>query len=293
MTITRYFTDKIAAAPGADFTAWLSVQSPRAGSGREHGRLVAAGQGLSSGRLGASIVEVAALRRLHRLAGLQQNTSGDLQTAVRLQLQRIQRLPRHALGIEDVNALRDLAVGDASLAEFKTLVAIDRGIAAPDHGYEGFGIREYALDRGRGVRVRRREIVAAEGLLLRADYVLRGGDVVCGAGRSAKADQQCGEQDQNAHDGAPVQACFTKQLVQIRSLAEGVLPAAATWCAGRVGGLEIVQKHLALLWLGWRHVVAADHQVDGVVPSGAAQPLRRHQLEIVTGGAGIEGLVAP
>ena len=87
--------------------------------------------------------------------------------------------------------------------------------------------------------------------------------------------------------------CFASlAMTAKRSLAERVLPAAAGRGAGRVGGLEIVQQDFPVLWLGRRHVVAADHQVDGVVPSGAGQSLRRDQLEVVTGGARIKSLVA-
>ena len=39
--------------------------------------------------------------------------------------------------------------------------------------------------------------------------------------------------------------------------------------------------------------MAADHQVDRILPAGTAQALLRHEPEAVTGGAGVEGLVAP
>ena len=64
-----------------------------------------------------------------RLTRLQQRTARDLQAAVRLLLQRVQRLPGLAIGVDDVDALGDLAVGGARLAELKTLVAVDRRIA--------------------------------------------------------------------------------------------------------------------------------------------------------------------
>ena len=39
------------------------------------------------------------------------------------------------------------------LAEFKTLVAIDRGVAALDHRHEDVGLREHVVDRGRRVGI--------------------------------------------------------------------------------------------------------------------------------------------
>jgi hypothetical protein len=62
----------------------------------------------------------------HRLGCLEQNTAADLDAAVGSLFQRVQRLPPNAVGVDDVNPLGDLAVGGAHLAEFETLVAIDR-----------------------------------------------------------------------------------------------------------------------------------------------------------------------
>jgi hypothetical protein len=57
---------------------------------------------------------------------------------------RIERFPCFAIGIDDVDALRDPVALAARLAEFKTLVAIDRRIAVLNHGHEdaGFGARK-------------------------------------------------------------------------------------------------------------------------------------------------------
>src|SRR5438105_3674369 len=74
--------------------------------------------------------------RSRRLAGLEQRTPRDLQTAVRLLFQRVERLPGFTVVVDDMNALRDVAVGCLRLAEFKTPVAIDRRIALLDHQHE-------------------------------------------------------------------------------------------------------------------------------------------------------------
>lgn len=49
------------------------------------------------------------------MAGLEQRAAG----AVRLPLRRIARLPSIAIGIDDIDALRDLAAGGARLANSK------------------------------------------------------------------------------------------------------------------------------------------------------------------------------
>src|SRR5436190_724158 len=80
------------------------------------------------------------------LTGLQQRTAGDLQAAVGLLLQRIQRLPRFAIGIDDMDALGDLAVRRAGFAEFETLVPINRRIGLLHHHHENIGLRKDLLD---------------------------------------------------------------------------------------------------------------------------------------------------
>ena len=55
----------------------------------------------------------------------------------------------------------------------------------------------------------RRRVVAAERLDLGADDALRGGDIVGGAGRRGEADQECDEQQEGAHDGAPLGGYLT------------------------------------------------------------------------------------
>ena len=64
-----------------------------------------------------------------RLPGFEQCAAGDLQTAIGLPLQRIERLPRLAIGVDDMDALGDPAVGRLPLAKLETPVAIDRRVA--------------------------------------------------------------------------------------------------------------------------------------------------------------------
>src|SRR5258708_19797394 len=80
-----------------------------------------------------SVCELSKACASHGLAGFQQNAADDLQAAVGLELERIQRFPRNAVGVDDVNLLGDPAVGDACLAEFETSVPIDPGILLPNH----------------------------------------------------------------------------------------------------------------------------------------------------------------
>src|SRR3954468_583527 len=78
-----------------------------------------------------------------------------------------------------------------------------------------------------------------------------------------------------------------------RSLGKRVLPTSATrWRTRRIGRFEIVQHHVAVLVIERRHVVAADHQVDRILPLRARHALLRHQLETVAGGARIERFIA-
>src|SRR2546430_10420082 len=114
----------------------------------------------------------------HWLARLEQNTAGDLHAAVGLQLQRIQRLPGNALGVDDVNALDDRAVRDARLAEVKTLVAVERGITVADHRHEDVGFRGEFLNGRRRTGIGGRRIAAAGSIRLGTDYSLRRGCTV-------------------------------------------------------------------------------------------------------------------
>src|ERR1041385_4762371 len=76
--------------------------------------------------------------------------------------------------------------------------------------------------------------------------------------------------------------------------AERILPAAAPGRrARRIGRFEIAEHDGAILVVERRHVVAAEHQIDRGLPSGAAQALLRDEFESVAGCAGIEGFVAP
>src|SRR5882757_10666988 len=99
-----------------------------------------------------------------RLTRLQQRAPRNLQTAVGLLLQRIQRLPGLAIVVDDMDALRDLAARRAGFAEFKTLVAVDRRIGLLDHLHKDVWPRKDLLDRRRGVGIGGRGIVAAKSL---------------------------------------------------------------------------------------------------------------------------------
>src|ERR1700678_3897203 len=91
------------------------------------------------------------LLRLHALAALDQHAAGDFEAAVVLLLERIQRFPRHAITIDDVNLLGDLAVGSARLAKFETLVAIDRRVAIAHNAQKDLGLRKALVNAGRGI----------------------------------------------------------------------------------------------------------------------------------------------
>jgi len=60
---------------------------------------------------------------LHRLTGFQQAASRNLQTAVGLPLQRVERFPGLSILVDDMNTLRDVSVGHARLAELKAAMA--------------------------------------------------------------------------------------------------------------------------------------------------------------------------
>src|SRR3954463_12237425 len=82
-------------------------------------------------------------------------------------------------------------------------------------------------------------------------------------------------------------------VATFRSLRKRVLPVAASRRrARRIGRLEIAEQHRAVLLVQRRHVVLADHQVDGVLPPRARQTLLRYQLEAMAGRAGVKGLIA-
>jgi hypothetical protein len=76
-------------------------------------------------------------------------------------------------------------------------------------------------------------------------------------------------------------------------LAERILPTASAWSARRIGRGEIIQKNLAILRIRRRHVVAANHQRDRVVPLRTAHALRSDEFEVVACRARIKGLFAP
>src|SRR5687768_412279 len=73
---------------------------------------------------------------------------------------------------------------------------------------------------------------------------------------------------------------------------EWVLPAAARRRARRIGGFKVVQNDFAILVFEGRHSMPRGHERDGLVPLPAIHALLRHQLEVVTGGAAVEGLIA-
>ena len=132
--------------------------------------------------------------------------------AVGLLLQRIERFPRFAIVIDDMDALGDLATCGAGLAELETLVAMDRRIGLLHHLQEDIRLRENLLDRGGGVGIGGRGIIAAKGLLLRADDILCGSDVV-GEGRRSEPDQEDHEESKSAHADIP----WLMQLITAKS----------------------------------------------------------------------------
>src|SRR5207302_10005695 len=67
-----------------------------------------------------------------------------------------------------------------------------------DHLQKDVGLREELFDLGCGMGIGRSGVVAAEGLLLRADHALCSGDIV-GARRGCEADQKCENQNERAH----------------------------------------------------------------------------------------------
>src|SRR5690348_4184636 len=135
---------------------------------------------------------------LDRLTGLEQRAAGDLETAVALLLERVERFPKLAIGVDDMHALRDPVSFRPRLAELEALVAVHRRVGVLDHVHEDLGTGEQLPDRGRRKGVGGRGIVAAECLLLRADHVLSGSHVIAGAcGRDKRK-----ETDQEQGDGA-------------------------------------------------------------------------------------------
>ena len=87
---------------------------------------------------------------------------------------RIEGGDRPAVGPDDMDLLRDLAVQGHDLAEVEHARAIDRLVALPDHVHEDLGRAEHAADRGRGVAEGGLAVVAAEGVDLALDGVADG-----------------------------------------------------------------------------------------------------------------------
>jgi hypothetical protein len=187
---------------------------------------------------------------------LEQHAAADLDAAVGLRLQRIQRFPGDAVGVDDVDALRDSALEGARLAELETLVAIDRGLAAANHLHENFGLREELPDGGRRIGIGRSRIVAAERLSLREDHALGRGDIVRGGSRGGEADQKSGEQDKSAPRGAGVGdlACDRANLAEKQQAgrpARARIPASSTREIVDIGDTGNMQTRLFAL--GKRH----------------------------------------
>ena len=183
-------------ASGSYAAAFLNGLALECAQHHHHGGAVdpgalAAGDGVTRGSRFA----------LCALAHLDQDAASDLEAAVRLLLQRIQRIPWHAVGIDDANPLGDLAVGSARFAKFETLVAIDRGVAVLDHAQEYIGLRKHLVNSRRRVGIGRCGIVAAERLDLGADDALRGGDIVGGASRRGETEEQGQKQKSGSHGG--------------------------------------------------------------------------------------------
>src|SRR6266702_772231 len=120
----------------------------------------------------------------NRLSCLAQYAADDFQAAVRLLLQRVERVPGFALVVDDMDALGDLPAGRLRLAELETLVAIDRRVGVLDHRHEDIGMRKRLVDAGRGIGIGGGRVIATERLFLRSDHALRIGDVVRAGGKS-------------------------------------------------------------------------------------------------------------
>src|SRR5690349_15028648 len=79
---------------------------------------------------------------LDRLTGFEQRAAGDLETAVALLLQRIERFPGLAVGVDDVHALRDPVSFRPRLTELEALVAVHRCVGVLHHIHEDLGTGE-------------------------------------------------------------------------------------------------------------------------------------------------------
>ena len=62
-----------------------------------------------------------------------EHAAADLDAAVTLRFERVERFPRLAVGVDDVDFLIDLAFKHAPCAEFEAAVPVDGRIAAADH----------------------------------------------------------------------------------------------------------------------------------------------------------------
>src|SRR6476619_4286403 len=77
-----------------------------------------------------------------------QDAGGNLEAAVGLRFERIERVPGDAVGIDDLHLLLDFAVNDPGLAEHEAAVAIDRCVAVADHVHEAVWATIEALNYG-------------------------------------------------------------------------------------------------------------------------------------------------
>jgi hypothetical protein len=91
------------------------------------------------------------------------------------------RLLRLVIGVDNVDALRDSAVGRAGFAELEALVPVCRRVALLHHRHENIGLGENAADFRPGAGIGGCRIVAAQGLFLRTDDILCGADVIARA----------------------------------------------------------------------------------------------------------------
>src|SRR5216684_8148320 len=121
---------------------------------------------------------------------------------------RIKGGDRPAVGTDDMDFLRDLAVQGHDLAEVELLGAIYRLIALAHHVHEDLGRAEHAANRGRGVAEGGVAVVAPEGIDLGLDDVADrravGRRNVLGLRAERQADEQTEEGEQaKGHDLHP------------------------------------------------------------------------------------------
>src|SRR4051812_7119598 len=137
----------------------------------------------------------------------------DAPAAVGQLRHRVEGGERPAVGPDDMDLLRRLAVQLDDLAVVEDLRAVDRLIALPHHVHEDVGAAEQALDAGRGEAEGGVAIVAPEGIDLAADDVadcravlLRHGSLLRHGGPSEGDSQEEGK-EAGRHGASLTPAC--------------------------------------------------------------------------------------